>query len=598
MSDHQKDIDVREHEHVDSHTSPAISEKHTVSDDEALHGFQSDESSLPKGYYRSPFFVGTMFATGLGLSAGVGGFALAAPELGVINADIGPDGNLTWVSLVYTLTLAVGLLLVGRLSDLFGRRWFFISGAALALVGNIVAATAQSIPALIGATTLIGLAASTQLSFSFVSNELVPMKYRFLTNAWLYIWTIPISGLGPAISKAFILYTASGWRWCYYLMIIINSLSGALYFFFYHPPTFEMKYRSRSKMQVLKDFDFVGCLLFTAGLLLFVMGLSWGGGLYAWKSGHVIGTIVSGSLCLIAFFLWEIYMPLKEPLVPMHLFKNFGWVVSCLLLALGASVYYAMAIIWPSMVAVLYTNDSGASMYSGWLNCISGTLIVAGQIIGGALAVPIGKTKIQCIVVLTIGGALLAAMASCTPDTENQAIVLMALGCFFIGWNETVCLANAGIEVEDQQEIGTAVGMAGSIRSAISTICSSVYVAVLTNRLAQTIPATVPPAVIAAGLPASSVPAFLGGFTTGNFTAVPGLTTTITTVGVRAYKVANAQAYKTVFLTSLAFSGLAIILSFWSPNVDDKMTGEVATTLHQKDHRVVGETEATGVEKV
>lgn len=123
-----------------------------------------------------------------------------------------------------------------------------------------------------------------------------------------------------------------------------------------------------------------------------------------------------------------------------------------------------MAIIWPSMVAVLYTDDGGASMYSGWLNCISGTMIVAGQIIGGVLCVYIGKTKIQCITVLTIGGALLGAMASCTPDTKNQAIVLMSLGCFLIGWNETVCLANAGIEVEDQQEIGTAVGMAGSVR--------------------------------------------------------------------------------------------------------------------------------------
>jgi hypothetical protein len=95
---------------------------------------------------------------------------------------------------------------------------------------------------------------------------------------------------------------------------------------------------------------------------------------------------------------------------PMHLFKNGAWVASCLLLALGArylfstsqpfllliinSVYYAMPIIWPSMIAVLYTTDSGASMYSGWLNCISGTLIVTGQIIGGVLAVPIGKTKI------------------------------------------------------------------------------------------------------------------------------------------------------------------------------------------------------------
>lgn len=119
-------------------------------------------------------------------------------------------------------------------------------------------------------------------------------------------------------------------------MIIINFLSGALYFFFYHPPTFNMKYKNRSKMQQLKDFDFVGCLLFTAGLILFVMGLSWGGSLYPWKSGHVIGTVVTGTLSLVAFTLYEIYMPLKEPLIPMHLFKNTEWVASCVLLALGA----------------------------------------------------------------------------------------------------------------------------------------------------------------------------------------------------------------------------------------------------------------------
>lgn len=93
-----------------------------------------------------------------------------------------------------------------------------------------------------------------------------------------------------------------------------------------------MKYKRRSRLQQFRDFDFTGCLLFTAGLLLFVMGLSWGGSLYAWNSGYVIGTIVAGGLSLVAFFCWEICMPLKEPLVPMHLFK----VASCLLLALGA----------------------------------------------------------------------------------------------------------------------------------------------------------------------------------------------------------------------------------------------------------------------
>ena len=118
-SRHSKDIDINHNE--EGTRTPVSSEKnHHVVDDDALHGFQANESTLPKGYYTRPFFVGTMFATGLGLSAGVGGFALAAPELAVINADIGPDANINWVSLVYTLTLAVGLLLVGRLSDLFG----------------------------------------------------------------------------------------------------------------------------------------------------------------------------------------------------------------------------------------------------------------------------------------------------------------------------------------------------------------------------------------------------------------------------------------------------------------------------------------------
>jgi len=41
----------------------------------------------------------------------VGGFALAAPLLGIINEDIGPDPNYVWVALVYTLTLAVGQVL-------------------------------------------------------------------------------------------------------------------------------------------------------------------------------------------------------------------------------------------------------------------------------------------------------------------------------------------------------------------------------------------------------------------------------------------------------------------------------------------------------
>lgn len=63
----------------------------------------------------------------------------------------------------------------------------------------------------------------------------------------------------------------------FWLMVAVNAVSGILYFFFYHPPTFEIKFTSRTKMQQLKNFDYIGTFLFAAGLLLFMMGLSWGG---------------------------------------------------------------------------------------------------------------------------------------------------------------------------------------------------------------------------------------------------------------------------------------------------------------------------------
>lgn len=121
--------------------------EHTLNNE--VHGFEIDYDSLPKGYYRSRFFIGTMLATGLALICGTAAFGFVAPILSIINADLGPDNRYTWISLVYNAVLAVFLSPVGRLSDIFGRRWFFIVGALVAVIGSIVCATAQNILTLV-----------------------------------------------------------------------------------------------------------------------------------------------------------------------------------------------------------------------------------------------------------------------------------------------------------------------------------------------------------------------------------------------------------------------------------------------------------------
>lgn len=255
-----KDVSTTHHEH-------RTAKKSDHDNGTTIHGFIASEEELPKGYFRSPYFIGTYFAIGMNLLASNGGFSYIAPVLTQIKADLGPDTgeDINWLALVYTLGLAVGLTLVGRLTDIYGRRWFFIVGSMLGVIGSVVAATARNIPVLIGGQTMIGLAATTGVSYAFTIGELVPMRYRFIASGLLYLFTYPGPGFAAAISNAFILYTGPGWRWCYYLLIIENGVATLLYITFYHPPTFKMKHGNDSKLAYIRNFDYIGTLFYTAG---------------------------------------------------------------------------------------------------------------------------------------------------------------------------------------------------------------------------------------------------------------------------------------------------------------------------------------------
>ncbi|KAH7385824.1 fungal trichothecene efflux pump-domain-containing protein [Pyrenochaeta sp. MPI-SDFR-AT-0127] len=488
-----------------------------------MYGFEIDYEALPSGYYTSRFFLGTYLASGLAIIY-------------------------TWISLVYNTVLAVFLSPVGRLSDIFGRRYFFVGGAVVAIVGCLVCATAQNIPTLvsssgrvpagynanlshIGGNVLLAAATATQLSFHFVIGELVPMKHRYFAIGILYAFTYGSSGMGPAISASFVANYPN------------------------------------------------------VGFVVFLMGLSWGGSLYPWRSAAVICAITIGFAVLVIFVLWEIYAPIKEPLIPMHLFLNGRWVAAVVLLGLGAGVYYAFSIVWPAQASILYGN--GDVMRVGYMSTIVGIGIITGQVIAGIFAERIGKTRYQCMAAFSIGGLFLGCAAVANPDNESTAIALIILGCMFIGWNESICLANSTILVKDQSEIGIAGGTAGSVRAAICAVLVAIFASIMTNRLEETIPAQVPPALINSGLPAASVPTYLKALQLGAdaLAAVPGITNEIMAVGFRAYQEASADAFRTVYLATIALTGISIILTWWAPNTDDLMTQKVAATLNHEGQR-------------
>jgi hypothetical protein len=172
-------------------------------------------------------------------------------------------------------------------------------------------------------------------------------------------------------------------------------------------------------------------------------------------------------------------------------------------------------------------------------------------------------------------------VATCNPDTRARACGLVATGSFFIGWAESLAIAAITLTTLNQSELGSAGGIGGSIRFLITSISTTVYNVVLSNRQADEIPKKVTSAVIASGLPASSVSAFIQAFTVGPsaFADIPGITPSIIAAGSQAYKVATSNSFRTVFLTTIAFSCVGLVTTLFLPNFDSLMSNKIATTL-------------------
>lgn len=133
-----------------------------------------------------------------------------------------------------------------------------------------------------------------------------------------------ISFLGPLVAYAFIGRTEIGWRGAYIYMTCFHAAALVLLFFVYHPPTFETKHKGdgKTRLQLLAELDYFGLFLFSAGCILFLLGVNYGGRQHPWVSGYVLAPMIIGVLCLVCLGFWEVYGNSKHPLMPPRLFKN------------------------------------------------------------------------------------------------------------------------------------------------------------------------------------------------------------------------------------------------------------------------------------
>lgn len=359
--------------------------------------------------------------------------------------------------------------------------------------------------------------------------------------------------------------------------VIVNTLAVILYVLFYHPPSYALLHvNGKSRLRQLMDFDWLGAVLFTSGLTVFLIGLNWGGSVYPWKDAHVLGAFFAGIAGMVAFCFWEAYCPHEYPLMPMSLFRNVKYdaIVACA--SIGAMVYYSGTVIWPTMVGALFTTSVKRV---GWLSCAVGGGLLFGQISAGIGVRYLPKMKWQMTAAGVVMMTFIAAIAASDAGSEGQAVAFLLLGTAAAGYVENLTLSTMAL-VWEPDDIGLVAGVLGAIRTAAGALATSMYVSILSTELTKYLPRYVVPAAIEAGLPSSSVPALLSGISTGSFATVPGISDAIIEAVGAPIKHAYSMAFRTVFLCTIPFGVILLVAAIlYCPNVEDYMTEDVARKL-------------------
>lgn len=251
-------------------------------------------------------------------------------------------------------------------------------------------------------------------------------------------------------------------------------------------------------------------LLFPCGALPVLMGIVWTT-VYPSSDAHVVAPLCIGFFFLILFALWETFAKLKHPLTPTYVFTS-GWgrdlTAPCIAVAVVNMFYYSSSILWPTMIAVFYTDGGTDWRYGIVLSIVQGFAICFGAALLSFFGSKIrnwGWQLTGTVFVMVVFGVLLALGR---PSNKGFMIACVFISQTAYGWAIylSIALAQMGVAHKD---LGLSGGIAGTARFAAGSIAAAVYTTILDNTVSKWTVRYVPKAVEAAGLSASKVPGLL-----------------------------------------------------------------------------------------
>ena len=335
-----------------------------------------------------------------------------------IIADLGGFDKYTWITTGYMVASTTAAPIVGKLSDIYGRKWIFIGSVFVFMVGSVLCGFSENMTQLIIFRIIQGIGGGTIMAVTFISiADLFPPsdrgKYIGLLAACFGLASVIGPTLGGFLTDMF------SWKWIFFVNV---PLAGPVVFLlarFFPDTPGESKEENR-------QIDYLGICLLIVGVVLLLVGLSLGGVQYEWTSLYVVGPIVTGLISLIILVIVE--TKTYNPILPLNLFKERMVTIGLILSLLTGFAMFGAIIFVPLYfqgVLAFSATSSGTFLTPMMLGIVFGAAI-SGQILSRTG----GHFRIQGLVgvALMTAGVFLFSTLDSTSDYPRAVSYIILLG--------------------------------------------------------------------------------------------------------------------------------------------------------------------------
>src|SRR6201992_2853928 len=389
------------------------------------------------------------------LAVGIGAYALlqslVIPVLTTVAKELHTSQDaVTWVLTAYLLSASIMTPILGRIGDLFGKKWVFVGTLVALAVGSVLAAVAPNLAVLIVARVIQGVAGGMlPLGFGIIRDEFPAEK---VAGAVGILAALTAVGGSLGIVLAGPIVDAPGWRWLFWLPGILTVLAaaGAV---LYVPQSLE---RSRGTI------SWTPAILLSAWLVLLLVPLS-EASVWGWGSPKVIG-LLAGAVVLAAAWVWS-ELRAATPLIDMKMMRLPAvWTNTLVALLIGVGLY-AMFAFLPAFVQTPRAAGYGfgASITVGGLMLLpSGVTMFATGVLAGSLTKRFGG-KALVVAGCLFGTVSMAMVAFAHSQQWETFVATAALGVGF-GLAFSAMSANV-VSAVPAEQTGVASGMNANIRT-------------------------------------------------------------------------------------------------------------------------------------